>query len=482
MKIVRLALLASGLTVNIQCFAASCAKAWVESGTECSSLQVKFDVSQCPGGPKEVQLATSECSGGDAVAKFKEHSAKFQKSTEAYALGAWSLASLTSAAPKAAEKKPEKRKPASTPHTVSIPKMVVIPPLPDSPKPAEPAVVEEAKADSGITFSGNLDFYLQHNFNNPSIVPSTGNTLRPAQTKIRYYDIYSDSFQLNAAALSVRKNASPVGFRIDFAFGSWADQNSADEVGKHLATAFITFKPTDRLTLNVGKLNTHMGLELPYAQDNFNYSRMFLYGYGLPFWHTGVQLEYKWSDQLTTSVFVNNGWAIDLYDNNNTKSVGAQVIYTPSDSVTLVYGIISGPEQAGDDVNVRTTHNFNATWKATPRFTLALDSVYGRDTSPTGPQEWSAVAAMAKVNLTSDFWLSPRFEVFNDKNGYMIPGVTGGQHLLYGATLTATKDWGKGFETRLEGRYDRSNQAVFNRGASTVDYQTTLTLAFLYRF
>lgn len=493
MKMRFLALSVAVLGLAFETSAASCAKAWVESGSECNSLQVKFDLSQCEGGSKELGQVTSECSGVDAVASFKGKIAKFQKSTDAYALGAWSLKGITAAPTKTAERKVEKRKPSSTPSPAatptSAPSTVVIPKLVPTPPPVEqpvvappPALVEAPKADNGITFSGNLDFYLQHNFNNPAIVPSTGNVLRPAQTKIRYYDIYSDSFQLNAAALSVRKAASPVGFQIDFAFGSWADQNSADEVGKHLATAFITFKPMDRFTINVGKLNTHMGLELPYAQDNFNYSRMFLYGYGLPFWHTGVQLAYEWSDQLTTSFFVNNGWAIDLYDNNNTKSVGAQVVYKPSDTVTLVYGMISGPEQAGDDVNVRTTHNFNASWKAAQSLTLALDSVYGRDTTAAGLQEWSAVAAMAKVMLTSDFWLSPRFEIFNDKNGYLISGVTGGRHQLYGATLTATKDWGKGFETRLEARHDRSNQAVFSSSGANLNYQTTLTLAFLYRF
>jgi hypothetical protein len=482
MKIVRLAIVALSLVANFESFAASCAKAWVESGSECNSLQVKFDLSQCPDGPKEIKLVASECDGSGAVARFKEHSAKFQKNSDPYALGAWALKSIDAAPIKTAEKKQEKRKPSSTPSSISIPKLAATQAPPPPTIAVAPPAVEEAKSDNGITFSGNLDFYIQHNFNNPPIVPSTGNTIRPAQTKIRYYDIYSDSFQLNAAALSVRKNASPVGFRIDFAFGSWADQNSADEVGKHLATAFITFKPTDRLTLNLGKLNTHMGLELPYAQDNFNYSRMFLYGYGLPFWHTGLQLEYKWSDKVTTSFFINNGWAIDLYDNNNTKSVGAQLIYTPSDSLTLVYGMISGPEQTGDDVNVRTTHNLNATWKATPALTLALDSVYGRDTTAGALREWSAVAAMAKVMLTSDFSISPRFEVFNDKDGYLIPGATSGRHFLYGATLTATKDWGKGFETRLEGRYDKSNQTVFSRNGADVDSQTTLTLAFLYRF
>ena len=84
------------------------------------------------------------------------------------------------------------------------------------------------------------------------------------------------------------------------------------------------------LLVRAGKMVTHMGYELIEGYDGYNdnYSRSILFGYAIPFTHTGVKASYAFSSKIAAMVEVVNGWDL-LRDNNHSKSLGAQIAVTP---------------------------------------------------------------------------------------------------------------------------------------------------------
>ena len=72
--------------------------------------------------------------------------------------------------------------------------------------------------------------------------------------------------------------------------------------------------------IKFGKFVTMHGAEVIEAKDNLNISRSLLFGYAIPFTHTGIRAGYQFSDSLAGYFGINNGWD-NVKDNNKSKSI-----------------------------------------------------------------------------------------------------------------------------------------------------------------
>ena len=134
-----------------------------------------------------------------------------------------------------------------------------------------------------LSISGMVDVNFNKNFNNPA----------SHINDYRNFDIYENQFNLNFAKLVLQKSAEPVGFRIDLGFGQTMDiVNSDASLGgekslRNVEDAYLTaIVPWGNgLTINAGKLVTHMGGEVIETPQNINYSRSILFAYAIPFYH-----------------------------------------------------------------------------------------------------------------------------------------------------------------------------------------------------
>jgi predicted porin len=358
-----------------------------------------------------------------------------------------------------------------------------------SPVAAPPPEVEKTeKTENPIKFGGFLDVYYTYNTNNPSApaAPVAPATQPAGQNGPRYYDIYHNKLSLNLAEVDIYKEAEPVGFRLDLAFGSFAEQNVAsDSVSKNIAQAYVTYKPTSikGLTFDFGKIYTHMGLELPHAQDNFNYSRSLTYGFALPFWHVGLKTTYVLvPDLLTVAGAIYNGWGVDLNDNNTAKTLGLQAVFTPTKDLTVYYNAIRGPELTNDNDSVRLVQDVNASWNATDQLTLAFDLVHGAESQGANARTWTSFEALAKYSLNEWYSISPRFEYFDDTQDAIagLGSLGFGPVNVWNVTLTNTFTLQKNFELRFEWRYDKANSNIYLNNSK--NSQMTFTLAGLFRF
>ena len=148
-----------------------------------------------------------------------------------------------------------------------------------------------------VTISALVDGYVA--------APLTGEVDAPS--RLRVFDAANATFALAYAELALALAAEPAGLRIDLGFGPVADLASLEsittgtppttvtgpsEVTKHVQQAYASWKlPTTRaIVVDAGKFVTTAGAEVIEAKDNWLYSRSILFGYAIPFTHTGVRV------------------------------------------------------------------------------------------------------------------------------------------------------------------------------------------------
>lgn len=325
------------------------------------------------------------------------------------------------------------------------------------------------------------------------------NTNRPASgtNQFRVFDVDDNTFKVDVAEVVFQKAISKpgeAGFRIDLAAGSSIPRVSAsaglfrDSSGKaedfDLQQAFVSWiAPVGSgLRLDAGKFVTHFGYEVIEGYDGYNdnATRSFLFGFTIPFAHTGLKASYTFSDQLAGMFELCNGWDV-ARDNNTTKSLGVQLTWTPSKTVTVYGNFMTGPERANVNSDPRSLFNVVAQWKPTGLTVFALDAVYGSEKGAVSPGEtasWSGIAGYARFGISDAFALCLRAEYFNDRDG----ARTGFAQKLKEITLTPELKISPHFVVRADLRVDWSNQDVFEKKEGVAGSQPTALLNAIYTF
>jgi len=314
-----------------------------------------------------------------------------------------------------------------------------------------------------IDISAFVDFNYQWAFNK-------------TDPELRTFDVLHNSFTMSYAEVSLEKMAtssSRVGGRIDLGFGPVADivggtDAGGSEVFKHVQQAYISVMPSENFTLDVGKFVTPIGAEVIESQDNWNYSRSILFGYAIPFQHTGVRATVAANDQVSVSGFLLNGWNNSV-DNNNDKTFAASVAVTPSEQLSWVGNIIAGKEADFDDngeEDLVWLFDTTLSFQATETVSLMGNYDYGSasnyiDTDESG--SWWGFAAYARLQAQENWALAGRYEYVDDSDsGFMTIGEK-----AQSFTVTSDHNVLDGVIARVEFRLDNVAQ-----GDNAFDYFT----------
>ncbi len=113
-----------------------------------------------------------------------------------------------------------------------------------------------------------------------------------------------------------------------------------------------------------------------------------------------------------------NGWNA-AGDNNSGKSVGVSLTLVPSSKLTIIQNVVYGPEQADNADDKRTYSDTNVVLTLSPKVSAGLNYVYAKDSIGGDGINWQGVALYFKGQLTPMFALSPRFEIFDDQDGFV---------------------------------------------------------------
>ena len=346
-----------------------------------------------------------------------------------------------------------------------------------APAPAAKPWYEEIAVNAFLSAS------YSYNFNRPD----------SGTNQLRVFDFDDDSFKVDVAEVVLQKAISKpgeAGFRVDLAAGSSIPRVSSSYgllqgQDVDLQQAFVSWiAPVGSgLRLDAGKFVTHFGYEVIDGYDGYNdnATRSFLFGYTIPFTHTGLKASYTFSDQLAGMFEICNGWD-DVRDNNSSKSVGAQLAWTPSKTVTVYGNFMTGPERTNVNSDPRTLFNVVAQWKLSDLTVFTLDAVYGSEkgaVTPGATASWSAIAGYARLGLSETFGFCLRAEYFNDADG----ARTGTVQKLKELTVTpeVKVSWHLIFRGDL--RVDWSDADVFSKkGGVLKGNQPTVLLNVIYLF
>jgi len=374
-------------------------------------------------------------------------------------------------------------------------------------KTAEKRLVSERL---GLRFYGYLEGSYTQNFNNPS------NHIN----ELRIFDVNSNQFRPNLAQFVLEREAKAGGsgwdrwgFHVKFNAG-----RDSDFIGGVNLSTWADFQefyaqylaPVGHgLKIQVGQINSLVGYEVVESPYDANYSRSWLFGLGQPFTTRGARISYEFNKQVSLSVgaigYINSARA----DTNFDPLVEYALAISPTEKVRLtVYGV-AGPRDgptgtpggtlflAGGFVSLHLSDQTSA----------VIESYYANQSNSSTISagrnaRWDGVAAYLIHDITKEWGVRLRGEIFEDASGMVTcQGTTEYQpraNVCFGATssapapavaqtlweFTGTLQY-KPFAslvTRLEYRYDKSNQNVFQVGGRATSYQPTLSLDVIYLF
>lgn len=325
---------------------------------------------------------------------------------------------------------------------------------------ATPTLGEVLKA-SNISVTGYVDTsytYLSEGGMFTSGVPN------------RVFDRERDSFNLHAVDVAIGyQPASGFGAFVQLDAGTDADvfgavgSTSGDNFDVQEAYLQWTSGP---LTIIGGKFATSAGAEVIESPSNLNFSRSILFGYAIPFTHTGMRATYAVSDRFKLIGGINNGW--DVIKDSLSIAADGKV----ADGKTLEIGVSANPTSAlsfsamlhsGDEpgatVGTRDLIDIVATLSVTDSlsFTLNFDMAEQEDALPAGDAEWNGIAAYANFKLNNLWRAALRAEMFDDEDGFR----TGVEQKWKELTLTVAHTPSANVELRGEIRYDKSDEDAF---------------------
>jgi len=401
----------------------------------------------------------------------------------------------------------------------------------------------------GFQVSGAVEASFTQNFNSPNT----------NLNQLRIFDTQSSSFVPMVAQLMMERPATAgsatdrIGFRARLNFGAqsrfsrartnYQPGTDSNELDVHELYAEYIAPIGNGLKIQVGKINTLIGLEVINSWENPNFSRSFTFGLAQAFTETGIRFTYPFGTWATAAVGLVNGWD-NIEDNNHGKTVTWNLALTPHPVFAISFYGSYGAEQsngnaifgnAGTGICVSGTTQCDPkakrlvvgsliTFKPNDSNTLIIEPYLGNEENasfynPNGNARWNAVLAYFTHDFNDQtqphaFSLRARGEIFEDAGGARTcvggnnfnggsnvcagPAAAGGfvsgggffnaatgigqPQTLWETTWTLQYKPAPALMTRFEYRYDHSNKAVFLDNDTPKTSQQTLAFSVVYLF
>ncbi len=345
----------------------------------------------------------------------------------------------------------------------------------------KPLVLEGSGGDWKLTVGGWVDAYFGYNFNDPA---SRTNT-------VRAFDSRHDSFAIQVAAVdlqfeghtgggtAVARMTLQAGDEPEAYYRSSGSERATDaqpnyDAFRHLQQAFGGYKTPmpggadAALEVDMGLFVSHIGYEGLNAKDNIHFSRSLLFQL-TPFYATGARAIYTVSPTFTAQLNVTNGWN-SVVDNNRSKSVGAQVVWTPSDRASATLNWLGGSEQDAT-LSMRNLFDAFVVVKPTDALLLAVNAHAGFDKVHPGTvldgailtgdarAAWYGVAGYGRYQLDETWAAGVRVEAFRDEVG--VPWEAGYAGTIGEGTATLEMRPQEHLILRLELRHDEASSGLY---------------------
>lgn len=359
--------------------------------------------------------------------------------------------------------------------------------------------VEEVKPT--FTLSGSIDTYFHSTFKT---------------TNSYYGGAYASStsfadqkgFSLGMVNLIATYAGEKVGFTADLVFGPRGQAAVFGTASGQaiINQAFVFYKFSDKITLNMGQFNTFVGYEVISPTVNFHYSTSYLFSWG-PFNHTGARLDFAFENGIVAKLAVMNPTDIVEFNPVNTYTLGAQVGKV-SDKGGVWLNFLYGDQDGTLDKNVAApldasagnlfqgdiTLGYSLTEKFYLGFNASMQSIAtGEEVDLNGdiinssgdPSSFMGFAVYPKLTFSESFALGMRAEYFSTKNNHFASPIFGvdadGDGSVMEFTLSGNYKTG-GLTFIPEFRIDMTSEDSYVQDGKAGSVLPSLNLAAVYKF
>ena len=282
---------------------------------------------------------------------------------------------------------------------------------------------EEAQPSSRKwQYGGFVDLAYPLNFKHPA-----NHLFRSRGTAFR-----TDSVWLNMASVYLRKRPSPdsrwgveltaqVGKDDEFfGFSATAPNIAGNKFLRHFGPTNVSYLAPvgNGLTLQAGIFSSLIGYDSLYAKDNFNYTRPWGADF-TPYFMTGANASYPFTEKLTGTFFLVNGYW-HLARANSAPSAGGQIAYKMTHNWTLKETTLFGPHQRNTGFEFWRFLTDTIVERKTEKFTIASDYIFSTEKvdAPGKPRALMMSWQLPMRWTLNDRWsVALRPEVFWDRDG-----------------------------------------------------------------
>jgi hypothetical protein len=278
--------------------------------------------------------------------------------------------------------------------------------------------------DSPWNYGGFLDAAYLLDFNHPAndLFRSRGTAYKVDEPILNMADAYVHKTVSESSRWGLEFTLQGGQDSRIFGFSATAPNLPGSEWLRHLGPTDVSYlAPIGKgLTVQAGIFSSLIGYDSLYAKDNFNYTRP--WGADLtPYLMMGVNASYPFTEKITGSVFVVNGYW-HLADANHVPSSGAQIAYKLTCHTTLKETVLYGPHQSDTGFEFwRLLWDSIAEWK-TDRITTVFEYHVGTEkvtTFGTPRALWMSAQLPVHWAFSKRWSATLRPEVYWDRDGRM---------------------------------------------------------------
>lgn len=331
---------------------------------------------------------------------------------------------------------------------------------------------------NGLKISGYLEVSGIWNFNKPSTYLNG----------FRAFDIDSNTFDIPATQIVLEKqNEGGALFKAKLMLGRTGTVMGTLENGNigRLQEAYLAIPLSEKLTLTAGKWVTLEGVEVVESHTNYNTSHGLLFTWAEAISHTGLRLDYTANEATTLKLGVVNGWDV-VKDNNDAKTIMAQLAWTMSPKASFVLTDMYGAEQAANNGNKRNSVDIVGNFTLSEGLTAAAQINFGDEQGLLAGgkrAKWDGWGIWLKKQMNESLTLAGRYEMFNDTDGCRTIGCAAKiKHQNFTVTAELPMPKINDVTMRLEYRADSADLAVYNSNGTASKSQNTLGANWVYKF
>lgn len=325
-----------------------------------------------------------------------------------------------------------------------------------------------------IEFSGYMETYYSHDFNEPE---------GTKRQDFFYNHNRHNEFNINLALLRSSISYDNFYAKIAIQTGTYVQDNYSNEDITIFNEAYIGvfLDKSLKTSVEAGIFASHIGFETATSSSNLNLTRSIL-AENSPYFLSGVKLNYKPNEKWLFSGILNNGWQrINKPNRNALPAFGSQIVYKYSSKSALNWSTFIGDEPVGENLrtryfsNVYWDYQWNDQWRTILGFDYGLQKRIDRE----GFANWYSPVAITQYSISNKWQIAYRLEYYQDKENTII-SADYGSFKTFGNSLNLDFLPNSKVKVRTEARWLHSDTESFKtqNGVSKDNIFVTTAMSF----